>query len=113
MKVLQYVISAIGIVGSIFIGGIFALNGLFQLIGAVNREAMTLNLVFGFGVLFIGCFVIPFLAKKLFGVKSEKSASDGQSDSGGLSSLGYDRKVAKENGETFKEASMKLDEIFK
>lgn len=74
---------------------------------------MMINLIFGFGVLFMGCIVIPLLARKIFGIKNKKKSNGFRPRISILNNLGYDREIAKENGESFKELSMELDEIFK
>lgn len=65
VKLIQYTVSAISFVLGIGLGGVFALMGVFQLLGGVDNEGMLVNLIFGFGIIAIGCVVIPYFVLNL------------------------------------------------
>lgn len=112
MKFIQVVISLIGIVGSILIGGIFALSGLFQLLGVLDRESMGINLIFGFGVLFIGCIVVPYLAKMFFGTSKKQPSNNGNSISNLFGNIKENKEIVEREAIEVKEESLKMDEMF-
>ncbi|MGI2312586.1 hypothetical protein [Staphylococcus sp. GDY8P126P] len=112
MKFIQVVISLIGIVGSILIGGIFALSGLFQLLGVLDREGMGINLIFGFGVLFIGCVVVPYLAKMFFGTGEKRPSNNGNPISNLFGNIKENKEIVEREALEMKEDSLEINEMF-